>query len=108
VPTARILIPAEYLDAHRADPHPDMPAALLALLADADTIGPASNRRAVVHVPAEHLPALDAIALAQFTEWGDTYTRHRRNMPADEAEALRRLSRAAYQVHHQARYAANR
>lgn len=107
MPTARILVPAAYLAAYRTAPSPDMPPAVHALLDAAEIIGREGNRRAVVHVPAEHLPALDAVALAQFSEWADACTYRPRSMPDDEAEALRLLSKAAYQVHHQARYAHN-
>lgn len=105
--TARILVPAVYLDACHADPHPDMPRAVAALLANAEITGRGHNQHAVIHVPAEELPALDAVALTQFHAWGDAYTRRPASMPREDAEALRSLSRAAYQVHHQARYAAS-
>lgn len=93
--TARILVPAAYLDALRADPHPDMPPATRALLLAAEIIGQPSTRRAIIDVPAADVPGFAAVARAHFDGWGDEHIR-RRTMPAQERDALARRARAAY------------
>lgn len=107
--TARVLVPGPYLDAYRAaDRHQAAPDALHALLAAAETIGEGHNRRALLDVPTDLLPALTAVALDHFSTWGDDYTHRRTTLPREEAETLRTAARAAFVVHQQAKTAQER
>ncbi|MDQ1041527.1 hypothetical protein QFZ75_008029 [Streptomyces sp. V3I8] len=104
VPGERILAPADYLDAYRAEPRPDgMPEVLDALLRDAETSGEGTGRHADLHVPAEHLPALAATAYDQFMTWGDILKHHRATMTREQRESTAAAARAAFIVHHQAK-----
>lgn len=101
-PTARILVPGAYLDAYRADPHPDAPAALHNMLTDATTTGEGTGRRATLDVPLKWLPDLAAITDDHFRTWGADYTRRRTTLPREEAEALAQSARMAFHTYQQA------
>lgn len=105
VPTVRILLPGVYLDAYRAAPRPETaPDALHALLTAAEATGEGTRYKALLDVPADLLPALDAVALGHFNTWGDEHIRRRATMTAEERETLAHRARAAYAVHRQAHY----
>lgn len=96
--TARVKVPAAYLDRHRAEPTHDVPAPLAALLDGATLTGRPGNQYAPLDIPTEHLPALAALTDTQFRTWGDRAI----HGPAEERPALRLAARAAFMTRQQA------
>jgi hypothetical protein len=98
VTTARVKVPAAYLDHHRAHPTDGIPAPLAALLDGAQLTGRDGNQYAPLDVPTEHLPALADLTDRQFRTWGDRAM----HGPAEDRPTLRLAARAAYLTNRQA------